>query len=395
MFTRSILATLVERFGEPRRFIQVLRGPRQTGKTTLARQLIDALDIPCHYASGDEPTTRDRLWLSDQWDRARRVAMGSDTPALLILDEVQKTPGWSETVKRLWDEDTAAGTALHVLLLGSSSLMVTRGLGDSLAGRFEVVRVSHWSFAEMQEAFGFDLGRYLRFGGYPGAAGLTGEPDRWRRYVLDSLIEPTISRDVLLMTRVDKPALLRRVFELACTYSGRILSFQKMLGQLQDAGNTTTVAHYLDLLDSAGLVAGLEKYSGDKARRRRSSPKLLALNTALMTATAAVDEQEMRPGSEFYGRLAETAVGAWLRNGLAETSASVCYWASGQRELDFVIAHGDVLVAVEVKSGARARGTRGIDAFAGQHTITRKLLVGTDGIPFEDFLLTPPVHWLE
>ncbi|NIA13179.1 MAG: AAA family ATPase [Nitrospiraceae bacterium] len=243
--------------GGPRRFIQVLAGPRQTGKTTLARQLIEAVNMPAHYATADEPTLKGGMWLAQQWESARVLGQapgGESNDALLVLDEIQKLPGWSESVKRLWDEDTAAARPLHVVLLGSSPLLVQRGLTESLAGRFEVLPVTHWSLPEMRDAFGVSVEEFVYYGGYPGAAALFDEPQRWRQYLLDALIETSVSRDVLLMSRIDKPALLRRLFKLGCTYSGRILSYQKMVGQLQDAGNTTTLAHYLELLSGAATT---------------------------------------------------------------------------------------------------------------------------------------------
>ena len=274
LFERPVLSLALRRAAEPRRFIQVLAGPRQVGKTTLARQVMAAIDLPSHYASADDPAVRDRTWLDQQWALARLRAREHRRGALLVLDEVQKIPGWADLVKLLWDEDTADRTRLRVFLLGSSPLLVGSGLSESLAGRFETIPVSHWSFAEMRDAFGWDLDRYIYFGGYPGAAQLVRDEQRWRAYILDSLVETSISRDVLLLTRVDKPALLRQLFQLACTYSGQVLSYTKMLGQLQDAGNTTTLAHYLELLAGAGMVTGLAKYSGSQVRvrdRARSS----------------------------------------------------------------------------------------------------------------------------
>ena len=255
-YQRPQAATLSARMAEPRRFIHAVVGPRQVGKSTLVRQVTESLGLPLRYVSADEPTLRGPDWISQQWDAAR-LAVADQAGAVLVLDEIQKIPGWSETVKRLWDEDTRTGRPLKVVLLGSAPLLVAQGLTESLAGRFEALPLSHWSFAEMRDAFGWSLEDYLFYGGYPGAAPLIGEPGRWSRYIADSLIETSISRDVLLLSRVDKPALLRRLFELACRYSGQILSYTKMLGQLQDAGNTTTLAHYLDLLAGAGMVCGL------------------------------------------------------------------------------------------------------------------------------------------
>ena len=284
-YVRPAGAALLDRLREPRRFIQVVSGARQVGKTTLVRQVMDRLGSPARYASADEPGLRGREWIVQQWEAARlMVAQADGGGALLALDEIHKIDGWSETVKGLWDADARDEVPLKVVLMASSPLLIQRGLTESLAGRFEVLRLPHWSLAEMRDAFGWSLDQYLFFGAYPGAAPLRTEPDRWARYVLDALVEPTIARDVLLGSRVDKPALLRRLFELGCLYSGQILSYTKMAGQLQDAGNTTTLAHYLDLMAGAGMVAGLQKYAGDAARRRASSPKLAVFNTALMTA---------------------------------------------------------------------------------------------------------------
>ncbi len=393
MFKRPIHSMLMERMSESRRFMQVLYGPRQTGKTTLAHQVMGDLEIPSHYASADEPTLKDRSWLEQQWEIAR-LKVESAKNALFVMDEAQKIDGWSETVKRLWDEDTAKGLPLHVMLLGSSPLLVQRGLTESLAGRFEVIPVTHWSFAEMREAFDWGLDEYIFFGGYPGGADLINDQKRWSNYIKDALIETTISRDILLMTRVDKPALLRRLFELGCSYSGQILSYQKMLGQLQDAGNTTTLAHYLNLLEGAGLLAGLSKYAGQRVRQRGSSPKLLVLNTALMTAQSQLNLGEAKQDTDFWGRLVESAIGAALMNGLRGENIELFYWSSRNREVDFVLSRRKSLVALEVKSGRRKVTLPGIEAFSTEFRVTKKLLVGAQGIPVEDFLLTPPPKWL-
>jgi hypothetical protein len=280
------------------------------------------------------------------------------------------------------------------VLLGSAPLLVRQGLTESLAGRFEILHLPHWSYAEMREAFGFSLGEYVYFGGYPGAAPLIGDPSRWRRYLLDSLIETTISRDVLLMTRVDKPALLRRLFELGCRYSGQVLSYTKMLGQLHDAGNTTTLAHYLDLLGSAGMLAGVPKYTARSVRQRGSSPKLQVLNTALMTAQSGLNPDEARADREFHGRLVESAVGAHLANAAAAGDCDLFYWRERNREVDFVVRAGKTLVAIEVKSGRSPNVLPGLGAFSESFQPRRTLLVGGDGIPLAEFLSRPVSHWV-
>ena len=392
MYKRPCYRVLLRRLSEPRRFLQVLAGPRQSGKTTLARQIMEDYPGQTHYASADEPALKNRLWIEQQWDNARLLVEAGQKGqrGLLILDEIQKIPGWSESVKYLWDQDTARKLQLHLLILGSSPLLVQQGLTESLAGRFEIIPVTHWSFPEMRDAFGWGFEKFLYYGGYPGAAALTEDHDRWVRYIHDSLIETTVSRDVLLMTRVDKPALLRRLFDLGCHYSGQILSYQKMLGQLQDAGNTVTLAHYLQLLNGAGLITGLPKYAGGEARRRGSSPKLIVLNNAFMSASSSLNFQEARRNPEFWGRLVETAVGGTLVNGTAGTDIKVYYWAGRNREVDFVLSRGKQLTAIEVKSGFQKASLPGVDIFAKEFPVSKKLLIGAHGLPLEDFFNQSP-----
>ncbi len=334
-YHRPIYSTLISRLREQRRFIQVLAGPRQTGKTTLARQLMEGIQVNVFYDTADEPALKDRAWLVQAWETGRQLTErdpAKHPDSILILDEIQKIPSWSDTVKRLWDEDTARGRPLKVILLGSSPLLIASGLTESLAGRFELIPISHWSFPEMQEAFGWDLDRYIFFGGYPGSAPLADDYQRWSSYVSDALIETTISRDILLMTNVLKPVLLRRLFQLGVDYSGQVLSYNKMLGQLHDAGNTTTLAHYLELLAGAGLLAGLKKFAGSAVRRRASSPKLLILNTALMSAMGPHSFDAAGMDSGYWGRLVETAVGAHLVNTAQGKKTGVYYWRERSEE---------------------------------------------------------------
>lgn len=392
-YERPQAAVLRERLAEPRRFVQVVAGPRQVGKSTLVQQVTSGLKAPVRYVSADEPTLRGTDWIGQQWEAARLEIAGK-AGAVLVLDEIQKIPHWSETVKRLWDEDTRRKRPLKVVLLGSAPLLIAKGLTESLAGRFETLRLPHWTYSEMREAFGWGLEKFLYFGGYPGAAPLIKDPARWSRYIADSLIETSISRDVLLLTRVDKPALLRRLFELACRYSGRVLSYTKMLGQLQDAGNTTTLAHYLDLLAGAGMVCGLSKYAGDAARSRASSPKLQVLNTALMTVMSGLSPQEALADHEFRGRLIESAVGAHLANAAASGECELYYWRDVGKEVDFVAKAKSRVTAIEVKSGRAPQAHSGTQAFAEAFRIKRSLLIGGDGISVEQFLREPILKYL-
>ncbi len=395
-FVREYAALLAARLSEPRRFIQVVAGPRQVGKTTLVQQVLAKSDRANIFVSADEPTLRGTGWLTAQWERARILAKeAGKRGAVLALDEVQKVPHWSEVVKRLWDEDTRHRVPLRVVLLGSAPLLVQRGLAESLAGRFESMHLPHWSLNEMVAAFGFTLEQYMYFGGYPGAASLAADPARWRRYVLDSLVETTLARDVLLLTRVDKPALLRRLFELGCRYSGQVLSYTKMLGQLTDAGNTTTLAHYLELLGGAGMLTGLPKFSGKEVRRRGSSPKLQVFNTALLTAQSGLTPAEIRADHELWGRLTESSVGAHLANAAACGQCELSYWRDGNCEVDFVLKKGRVVVGLEVKSGRAPLSHSGLAAFSEAFNPRRTLLIGGDGIPVREFLSRPVIDWLQ
>jgi predicted AAA+ superfamily ATPase len=392
-YQRPQFQTLTSRLAEPRRFIQVVAGPRQVGKTTLVQQVCEGMGLPVQFSSADEPTLRGPEWIAQQWEIAR-LKRGSEG-AILVLDEVQKIPAWSEAVKRLWDEDTRREVALKVVLLGSSPLLIQRGLSESLAGRFEVLHLPHWSAQEMQAAFGWSAQQSIFYGGYPGAASLITDHDRWVRYVRDSLIEPTLSRDVLLLSRVDKPALLRRMFDLGCRYSGQILSYTKMIGQLQDAGNTTTLAHYLDLLSAAGMLTGIPKFAGEVVRSRGSSPKLQVLDTALFSALAGYRFEEALTDREHWGRLTESAVGAHLANAAASGHCELFYWRERNREVDFVVRAGRRLIAIEVKSGRAQNVLAGMQAFNEAFKPDRLLLVGGDGMAVEEFLCMPVEGWLD
>lgn len=389
-YQRPQLRHLIKRLSGPRRHIQVVSGPRQVGKSTLVAQALALLGTPAISVSADDPEAQHPAWLARQWDRARALTTGTRRrTALLVLDEVQKIPRWSELVKARWDEDTRSGTPLKVVLLGSSPLLMQQGLTESLAGRFEVLRMQQWSYAEMREAFGWDLDRYLVHGGYPGAATLVRQPGRWRMYVRDALIETSIARDVLQMTRVDKPALLRRVFELGSAYSGQELSWTKMLGQLQDAGNTTTLAWYGELLSQAGLLTPLQKVAGQRARQRASSPKWLVHDTAFLTAPAGLTPAQYRSDPARWGRLVESAVGAHVLHGALDEGYEVHYWQEGDREVDLVVRRGGRLTAIEVKSGRPRERRSGLNAFHDAFHPARTLLIGPGELELETFLAHP------
>ena len=411
-FHRPHVDTLVERLDEPPHHIIAVFGPRQTGKTTIVAQALRRTARPAAHYRLDEPLAeepmssaagnalrlpsapRDVDWLARVWQQARHDADGHPRGFILVLDEIQTIPQWSSAVKGLWDADRAANRQLHVVILGSAPLLVQSGLTESLAGRFEAIDVRHWSFDEMADVFGMSQDEYIYFGGYPGAARFIRDELRWRDYVLRALVAPNIERDILAMTRVDKPALLKQLFNLGAAYSGQILSYNKMLGQLQDAGNATTLARYLDLLGTAGILAGLPKYAPSVHRARASSPKLNVLNTALMTAGAGYTFAQAVADRSFWGRVVESAVGAHILN-TAPVDVQLHYWRDRGLEVDFVLRRGPRTVAIEVKSGQRRGQLPGLDAFAREFSPHRAMLVGEGGVPLDEFLATPAERWFD
>lgn len=415
-YERAQVATLVERLRrEPPRRIVAVFGPRQSGKTTIVDQALERIrrtsTTPTLYCVTDDPgppvpagegsVPSDRKpasppgpdWIVRNWDEARARAERAGA-CVLVFDEIQEIPLWSSIVKGLWDADRGLARRPQVVILGSAPMPIRSGLNERLVGRFQPLRVPHWSLREMAEAFGFDLSRYLYFGGYPGVAefAVDGREDDWREAVLEGCAVPTIDRDILGLTRVDKPALMRQLFEMSAFYSGQMVSFTKMLGGLRDVGNTTTLARYLGLLEEAGLVAGLSGYAPTLVGRR-STPKLVVLNPALMTAPSRYDFGEALADRSFWGRVVESAVGAHLHH-TKRVSARLSYWRYRNYEVDFVLERDPHLLAIEVKSGAFRGPHSGLDAFREKYPRARTLLVGEGGVPLVEFLSEPAEHWL-
>lgn len=423
-YQRTQATTLLGRLGEPVHWIHIVAGPRRVGKTTLVRGVLSALPAARRlYVSADQTggmayssssslpldtvantlgatgEKADAAWLIRQWQQARLQASRSDAPFVFAIDEVQKIPRWSDTVKGLWDADRAAGLQMHVVLLGSSPLLVQDGLTESLMGRFETIRMGHWSYEEMHTAFGLGLDEYIYFGGYPEpvATGLYRDEERWRNHVISALIEPSIDQDVLAIQRVDRPALLKQLFWLGCNYAGQILALDNMAQNLREKheggeAHTGTIAKYLDLLGKAGLVAGLKKYSGSMLRQRTSSPKLLALNNSLMAVASGYDFAAAKADRSFWGRMVENSVGAHLHN--SGDPSMLAYWRKGKLEVDFVLARGQLATAIEVKSGKSGRSMPGLTAFASAYPSSKHLVIGEGGIPLVEFLTEAADHWL-
>ncbi|MFP4025177.1 MAG: ATP-binding protein [Thiohalospira sp.] len=392
MFERTELQALKKRIKEPRKLIQVVMGPRQVGKTTMVNQLTKKLTMPYVFESADAIAAGNTAWLEQIWETARlkQKKLVSDE-FLLIIDEIQKISNWSETVKKLWDEDTFRQIPIKVIILGSSRLLLQQGLTESLAGRFESIYLTHWTFSEMEKAFGWDFNTYAWFGGYPGSASLINDEDRWKRYIRDSLIEASISKDILMLTRIDKPALLKNLFELGCLYSGQIVSFTKMQGQLHDAGNTTTLSHYLQLLETAGLLGGLEKYAHTAIRKRSSSPKFQVFNNALLSAQQTDTLSDILEKPNDWGRIVESAVGAHLINQSVREQYNVYYWRDRNDEVDFILERQGKIIGIEVKSGF-PKNKKGMDTFKKKFNPHKMYFIDNKSLLWSDFLKINPVE---
>ena len=392
-YIRKQFYTLKERILEPRKFMQVLAGPRQVGKSTLVGQVLAQVTIPHAIEVADAVDPKDSDWIHRVWEAARTTMMLRKMEEyLLVIDEVQKIENWSEVVKREWDADSRGRVNLKVVLLGSSRLLLKKGLTESLAGRFELIRMPHWNLHEMQDAFGVTLDEYIYFGGYPGPAHMIQDERRWRKYIKDSLVAPAIEKDVIMTSNIYKPALMKQLFELGCGYSAEILSLTKLMGQLPDAGNVTTLASYLEILDQCALLTGLQKYANDDARKRGSIPKYQVYNNALLTAYKGRGFVADRTDTKVWGRWVESAVGAHLLSMADELDYKVYYWrepsrnpAQGDLEVDFVVVRDGEVTAIEVKSGRRWMNS-GLPAFVEAFAPKRSFVVGTGGVSLEDFL---------
>lgn len=384
-YRRLQFQEVLNRMNEPRGYIQVLAGPRQVGKSTLVNQVLAEIRFPYYLYNADGVEEDDTDWIRRTWESVRvQMAVSKQEEAVLVIDEVQKIRNWSEVVKKEWDADTRNRIPLKVFLLGSSRLMLRKGLTESLAGRFEMLRLGHWTLEEMHDAFGWNLDQWIYYGGYPGTARFLSDMRRWRKYVRDSLATPAIEKDVLLTSTIYKPALMKQLFELGCSYSAEILSLTKLLGQLQDAGNVTTLSSYLTILDQCNLLTGLQKYANDEARKYQSIPKYQVYNNALLTAYRGTTYEKDRINPDVWGRWVESAVGAYLLGGEEEGDYRVFYWRERADEVDFIIQRQGETIAIEVKSGRRGMNS-GLKAFREKFQPKRAFVVGTDGMPLADF----------
>lgn len=385
MYQRSEYKIIKTRLEEPRRFIQVVMGPRQIGKSTVVKQVLEDIDEPYQFFSADNVPASNSNWLSNCWNAARSLKTYQGLKSMIIvIDEIQKIANWSEAVKKEWDDDTFNNRNIKLLLLGSSRVLLEKGLSDSLAGRYEEIRMSHWSYPEIRDCFGLSLDEYLFYGGYPGAVPLIKDPDRYEQYIQSAIIDATINKDILMSTPISKPALLRQTFELGAAYSGSLLSLTKMVGSLQDAGNTSTIAGYLNELGESGLLTGLQKFSIDMARRKASIPKLQVYNNALKTVYEPLTLENALTDRKAWGHIVESGVGAYIINEAFKKRIEVFYWRDRNDEVDFVLRKKNSVVAIEIKSNAE-KHTAGLDKFKEMYDPKEAIIVGESGIQLSDF----------
>lgn len=345
----SIRDTLLRRISEPApSLIQLLVGPRQVGKTTLLLELADTLGPQAIYVACDTPEASLPGWRDRLWQRVREQAARSK--ATLLLDEIQAVSGWSAWLKSCMDQVKRQRVPLHIVATGSSSLRLGAGARESMAGRFERHVLPQWSARNLHELLDVPANeapaRLVALGGYPGAVRFWNDPDRWRSYIRDAIIEPAIGRDILQLEQVRKPALLRQVFALATAHPAEILSLDKIAGALAERGALETIAHYLDLLKAAFLVAPTHKYSDAEIRRRRSPPKLVVLDNALLAATSSAPDP--RTDTARWGRWVENAC---LAHAIHQ-GEEVFYWREEPWEVDGVFVGPRGRWLVEVKTGA-------------------------------------------
>lgn len=367
---RTFISTLQKRFSEPAPLIQILIGPRQVGKTTGVLQFLKTYPKPYHYVSADALLTTDTAWVLDQWQQTRHKG----NKALLVIDEIQKVTEWSETIKKLWDAQQLKNTQIDVLLLGSSSLALSQVASESLAGRFELIPVYHWGYHESNALHPMTLDTYLQYGGYPKSYDYLDDTERWANYVKGSIIDRVIDKDILSFATVKKPALFRQTFEILCNYPSQEISFRKLLGQLQDQGNTDLVRYYIALFEGAFLFKSLQKYSRQAFRVKSSSPKIIPLCPCFYQLFNHTEDK--------YSFVFESTVGATL----LQLSPQVYYWREGNAEVDFVVSWQKKLFAIEVKSGKKRPAT-GLKAFCTTFPDALPIIISREN--YLDFVQNP------
>ena len=387
MYKRAQLSVLESRMAESRRTIHVVMGPRQVGKSTMIDQFVEHTSVPYSLFSADGVGKTNTDWISEKWYEVRtKMMLHGENEHILIIDEIQKIAGWSETVKKEWDQDTRDKRNLKVILLGSSRLLIQKGLEESLEGRYETLKMGYWEWEEMREAFGFTMEQFIYFGGFPGLAPYINDEDRWRRMMEDSIISPILNRDILDIEEIRNPSLLRQVFEIGSMYSAQELSLNKMQGVV-NSGTVPTISSYLRILDETMLVKPLYKYDNSTIKTRNSVPKMQAYNNAFRNSYCQHTFEEAVMNKVEWGRQVESAVGAYLAGRSVIDGFQLLFWRDEKKnECDYVLKKGESLIAIEVKSG-HADNIEGYLAFKNRfgRNIVNSFIVGPEGLPLEDF----------
>lgn len=371
-FTTKLNESLAMKTG----LLQVIVGPRQVGKTTTVLKYLNENHADkFNFYSADEVFNASANWILEIWSKAR------SEKKILVIDEIQKCENWSAIIKKFWDEDKRNKKTFPCILLGSSSLEIQKGLTESLTGRFQLHKVFHWNHEESKKGYGLSFHDYLKFGGYPGSYAFNDSND-WAKYVKQSIILTVIEKDILQYHTVKSPALFKQAFEIIMSYPAQEISYTKLLGQLQDKGNTELIKYYLSLYEGAFLVKVLEKYSAKKLITKSSTPKILPLAPCLYYLEILDDYK-----NEELGRVFELVVGAQL----VRTDESLYYWREGNDEVDFVLKKGRKLYAIEVKSG-RKKSQKGLQKFKEKFPEAKLVMITFDN--YKEFE-RDPMEFLE
>ncbi len=363
---------LRHRFEEGFDLIQVILGPRQVGKTTAILNLLADYDGIFHYISAEENLAVQQDWLNQQWQQA----LSKSSSCLLVIDEIQKVPNWSERIKTLWDEQKVKrNQKLKLVLLGSSSLKIQKGLSESLTGRYELLRAFHWSFEESQIIQKLTLSEYLNYGGYPGSYRFIGHAKRFDTFIQNSIISSVIEKDLLSESRIRNPALFKQTFQLLQVLPSAEISYTKLLGQLQDKGNTDLIKNYLDFFEGAFLLKQIHKYSSKAFRTRLSSPKIVCLAPSLF-------QRQKKEAPDFLGLCFESLVGA----DLLKAGLEVTYWREGDFEVDFLVELDGHTIGIEVKSQKR-KSSKSVPVFLQEFKSARIIYINFEN--YSHFALDP------
>ena len=372
------------------RYFHVITGPRQTGKTTVA---IAAAEVngAYVYANADEPICNHRDWIASNWQKARSKA-STNLQCTLIIDQVHRLCGWAEIFKDMLTTDASGRHIVKLVLISSMPALIKKDLTKHFGGRYQLIRLQHWPYRLMQEAFGYSIRQYLYYGGYPGGYETNNFPDLWRQYLLDRVIEPAISRDIFPLR---DGGFLRRIYALICQNSGHVMSYRRICSLLDSGDSKSAVSHYLCKLAHTGLIGIIGKFDNLQMNSANSSPKLLVRDTSLMTAFSCLSFSEVEKDPVFFSHLKKTAVGAHLINGTIDSDIEVFYWLDRNRHVDYILQRGRDIIMIEVLTNASQFRYDGYSIFAQKYHPKRHIVVGDTNVDLSRFFATSPIEWFK